>query len=47
MLEAFGLDKSGLEGAVRVSLSGLNTEEEIEAFATALKEEIQRLKGNR
>lgn len=47
VLEAFGLDKSGLEGAVRVSLSGLNTEEEIEAFATALKEEIQRLKGNR
>lgn len=46
VLEAFGLDKSGLEGAVRVSLSGLNTEEEIEAFATALKEEIQRLKGN-
>lgn len=47
VLEAFGLDKSGLEGAVRVSLSGLNTEDEIEAFVTALKEEIQRLKGNR
>ena len=47
VLEAFGLDKPSLESAVRISLSGLNTEEEADVFISILKEEITRLKGKK
>ena len=47
VLEAFGLDKPALESAVRISFSGLNTDEEADVFISILKEEISRLKGKK
>ncbi len=47
VLEAFGLDKPALESAVRISFSGLNTEDEADTFINVLKEEITRLKGKK
>lgn len=47
VLEAFGLDKPALESAVRISFSGLNTEEESDIFISVLNEEITRLKGKK
>ena len=43
VLEAIGLDARSIDGAIRIGLSRLTTEEDIDALCTGLKEARDRL----